>query len=200
MSQLTIRPANENDLDFGFEMTVSAGGGLIEKAMGAGSRELAKKVFARLWSGKPNRFHFKNACVAESEGRQLGFLLSYNAGVKDQSSLPVGEMLSAGGLKLISFYLFRPLMAMQSLALTEGKPGEWHIGAIATVDEVRGRGIGSELLRHAFRLAEDAGLSKASLLVSQNNESAFRLYVRFGFTIERVIRKPREAYRMLAEW
>ncbi len=47
--------------------------------------------------------------------------------------------------------------------------------------DCQGRGIGSWLLAEYMKAAEDAGLERVSLSVSQANRRAFELYVRLGF-------------------
>ncbi len=47
---------------------------------------------------------------------------------------------------------------------------------------VRGKGIGSELLKYSFELAKSKGCQRITLLTDNDNESAHRFYQRHGFT------------------
>jgi ribosomal-protein-alanine N-acetyltransferase len=66
---------------------------------------------------------------------------------------------------------------------------ELHINNVAVLPECRGAGIGSALIRRAFREAREAGAVRALLEVRRSNEAARRLYERFGFHVIRVRRE-----------
>lgn len=57
----------------------------------------------------------------------------------------------------------------------------------AVREDMRGRGIGSALLRQALDYLEGAGVRRLVLQVSVHNEGAQKLYRRFGFTVERTL-------------
>jgi ribosomal protein S18 acetylase RimI-like enzyme len=60
------------------------------------------------------------------------------------------------------------------------------IGDLAVRDAWRGRGIGEALLRAAFRLFADRGLTHARLNVDAGNATgALRLYERAGMRVRR---------------
>jgi ribosomal protein S18 acetylase RimI-like enzyme len=56
-----------------------------------------------------------------------------------------------------------------------------HITQICTAPEVRGRGVGYELLRRSMSLLARAGCRTVSLTVTASNREAVRLYERTGF-------------------
>ena len=56
----------------------------------------------------------------------------------------------------------------------------------------RGRGVGSALLIGALRGFRQAGLSRAFLEVTADNQGAIRLYQRFGFSIVKTVFKTTE--------
>jgi ribosomal protein S18 acetylase RimI-like enzyme len=70
---------------------------------------------------------------------------------------------------------------------TEGRfylhwaPNELRIVDILLAANVRGRGIGSALLRWAQAVAVDAGIEVLNLHVERHNSAAYRLYQRLGF-------------------
>ncbi|HZA65932.1 MAG TPA: GNAT family N-acetyltransferase [Geminicoccaceae bacterium] len=59
-------------------------------------------------------------------------------------------------------------------------PGTWYVNVLATFVEYRGRGYGSRLLGIAERLAAAAGRFGLSIIVSDANAGARRLYERCG--------------------
>lgn len=71
------------------------------------------------------------------------------------------------------------------------KQTQRHIGTLGMglLPEVRGRGLGSQLLDRAIKAAWTAGLSRIELTVRDDNLVARRLYEKFGFDVEGVLRK-----------
>lgn len=59
---------------------------------------------------------------------------------------------------------------------------EAHINNLAVFPDLRGRGIGTALLRHALEEARRLGAVRATLEVRASNGPARRLYERLGFT------------------
>jgi ribosomal protein S18 acetylase RimI-like enzyme len=72
--------------------------------------------------------------------------------------------------------LLSPLEELERLA-----GGTWYINAIATYPEAQGRGYANRLLDTAEDLATDAGVTGVSLIVSDANIAARRLYERRGY-------------------
>jgi ribosomal-protein-alanine N-acetyltransferase len=60
---------------------------------------------------------------------------------------------------------------------------EIHINNVALRPELRGRGLGTSLLRHVFAEAHRLGARRATLEVRASNVSARRLYERLGFSV-----------------
>ena len=60
-------------------------------------------------------------------------------------------------------------------------PNELRVVDILLAAAVRGRGIGSALLRWAQAITVDAGIGTLNLHVEQQNSAAYRLYQRLGF-------------------
>lgn len=60
---------------------------------------------------------------------------------------------------------------------------------MAVRSDLRGKGIGAELLRHAIAWAEGGALDRIEVFVRENNERAVKLYKRFGFVEEGRLRQ-----------
>jgi ribosomal protein S18 acetylase RimI-like enzyme len=79
----------------------------------------------------------------------------------------------------------------------EDHPVTRHVASlgIAVSADKRGRGIGSALMREAFRWARHYGVEKIVLSVYPHNAAAIALYRRFGFVEEgRLARHSRKSY------
>jgi [ribosomal protein S18]-alanine N-acetyltransferase len=66
---------------------------------------------------------------------------------------------------------------------------EIHINNVAILPALRGRGIGTQLMRRVFDEARRMGARRATLEVRASNEGARRLYERLGFYVASV--RPR---------
>jgi ribosomal protein S18 acetylase RimI-like enzyme len=58
----------------------------------------------------------------------------------------------------------------------------WKIHAVYVAPELRGRGLGVELLTYVFERLRERGADDVSLKVDETNEPAVRLYRKYGFT------------------
>lgn len=109
-------------------------------------------------------FSWRNAYVADIGGNAVACLIGY--GIPDTPE-PIAADTSP---------MFIPLMELESLA-----PGTWYVNVLATYPEHRGQGIGSGLLGLAETLAMDDGKRGLSVIVSDSNTGARRLYERCGY-------------------
>jgi ribosomal protein S18 acetylase RimI-like enzyme len=105
---------------------------------------------------------YRNALIAEHAGTTIGALIGYPLGKKsDDDEVPA---------------LLVPLHELMSLA-----PNTWYVHVLAAYPEHRGRGLGTALLAVADKAAASAGAPGLSLIVSDTNTGARRLYERNGF-------------------
>ena len=72
--------------------------------------------------------------------------------------------------------MFVPLQQLEDLA-----PNTWYVNVLATYPKHRGKGYGRELLSIAEQLAKESRSTGLSLIVSDGNSGARRLYERIGF-------------------
>lgn len=110
-------------------------------------------------------FSYRNAHVVVRDGRVVAMLLGYR--------LP--EPYDAGDLTQLP-EVVRPLIELEALA-----PGSWYVNAVAALEDQRGLGLGSRLLELARELAQQSGAQTLSLIVSEENAAAVRLYRRHGY-------------------
>ena len=171
---VTIRQARNVDAAALAELINLAGEGLPlylwRQMAGAGEDpwEIGRERAARDSGG----FSYRNSVVAEVDGNIAGALLGYPVAAEpepvDPASIPP---------------MFVPLLELENLAA-----GTWYINAVATFPDTRGLGIGSRLMDWAEDRANELGLHGTSLIVSDANRGARRLYERLGY--EEVARRP----------
>lgn len=114
-------------------------------------------------SSETTDYSYRNALIAELAGRTIGALISYPLGKPE----PIANSEHA---------LLVPLHELMNVAANT-----WYVHALAAYPEHRGRGIGAALLAEADRFAAAAAVSGLSLIVSDTNTGARRLYERSGY-------------------
>jgi ribosomal protein S18 acetylase RimI-like enzyme len=123
-------------------------------------------------------FSYRNAVVADVDGRVAAALLAYR--LPEHSDVNLDELPD----------LLRPLEELELKAL-----GTFYINILAAYPEYRGLGLGTSLLEAAHMLASEASCNELSLEVFEQNEDAVRLYERHGFReIARLPAVPHPVY------
>lgn len=100
----------------------------------------------------------------------IGYPLEDNPAPTDYAALPP---------------MFEPLQRLEDMA-----PGTWYINVLATAESHRGNGYGRELLALAETIAAGLGKRGLSLIVSDANHGARRLYASLGY--REVAQRPME--------
>jgi ribosomal protein S18 acetylase RimI-like enzyme len=109
-------------------------------------------------------FSYRNATVVEQSGRVVAGLIGYPLPDRPE---PIPDDMPP---------MFRPLQELENLA-----PATWYVNVLAAYPEHRGKGHGTALLALAERLAMAAGKRGLSIIVSDANMGARRLYERCGY-------------------
>lgn len=173
-----LRPARKDDARALAQLIDIAGEGFATYlwTQAAAPGEGALDVGTRRAQREDGGFSYRNATVAETEGRVAGLLLGYR----------LADPYDTGDLSALPD-LVRPLVELESEA-----PGSWYVNALALFPEYRGRGLGSQLLAEAERIAGHLRGSTLSIIVADQNEGAKRLYLRTGYRA--VARRPLVAF------
>ena len=111
-------------------------------------------------------FSYRNTILRERGGDVVSALISYP--LPDQPEPINYEELPE---------MFVPLQELEDLV-----SGTWYVNVLATYPEHRGSGYGAGLLSIAEQLAADAGRTGMSIIVTDANTGARRLYERNGYT------------------
>jgi ribosomal protein S18 acetylase RimI-like enzyme len=111
-------------------------------------------------------FSYRNTLIAERDETIMACLIGYPLAAVPE---PIDyEAMPA---------MFVPLQELEDLA-----PDTWYVNVLAVYPEYRGRGIGSRLLDVAEQLALQADKGGLSIIVSDANSDAQRLYERKGYS------------------
>ena len=126
--------------------------------------ETAWQVGQRRAKREEGSFSYRNAVIAEVDGNPAATLIGY----------PLPETPEAIDDDMPA--MFVPLQELENLA-----PGSWYVNVLAAYPNRRGQGLGMGLLRLAERLARAGGQRSLSIIVSDANQGARRLYERAGY-------------------
>jgi ribosomal protein S18 acetylase RimI-like enzyme len=107
---------------------------------------------------------YQNAVIADLAGRPASGLISYP--LRDRTE-PISDELPA---------ILVPLQELMNLA-----PNTWYVHVLAAYPEYRGKGHGSALLAIADKFAAADGKPGLSLIVSDTNAGARKLYEHCGY-------------------
>jgi ribosomal protein S18 acetylase RimI-like enzyme len=110
-------------------------------------------------------FSYRNAIVIERDGQCAGALIGYEIPERPK---PVPDDMPA---------MFVPLQELENLA-----PGTWYVNVLAVRPQFRNLGLGRQLLDLAQRVAQSMGKRGLSVVVSNANDGARRLYERCGYS------------------
>lgn len=109
-------------------------------------------------------FSYRNAVVAESEGRVAAGLIGY----------PLADITEPTPANLPPIVV--PLQELEDLV-----PGTWYVNVLAAYPQHRGKGYGTALLAIAEQLARQTRRRGMSMIVADTNTGARRLYERSGY-------------------
>lgn len=161
-----IRPATLADAPILAELVNYAGEGLPlylwskMAAPGESAWDVGRKRAAR----EEGSFSYRNATVIELDDACAGCLIGYE--IADAPE-PIGADMPA---------MFVPLQELENLA-----PSSWYVNILAVLPQFRGLGLGAKLLG----VADETGRARAkkgmSVIVSDANHGARRLYERCGY-------------------
>jgi ribosomal protein S18 acetylase RimI-like enzyme len=161
-----FRPAAPNDAAVLAELVNYAGEGMPLYLWGKLARpnETAWDVGCRRAAREEGAFSYRNAIMVVHQDRAVGCLIGYT--IPDTPE-PLDPNMPA---------MFRPLQELENLV-----PGTWYVNVLAVLPPYRGQGFGSALLRLADETGRKLRKRGMSVIVSDANTGARRLYERMGY-------------------
>ena len=161
-----FRPAVIEDAPILAEMVNQAGEGLPLYLWGkmAAAGETAWDVGRRRAAREEGSFSYRNAVIIEHAGQAAGCLIGYE--------IPDVPKPIAAGMPA----MFVPMQELENLA-----PGTWYVNVLAVMPQFRGHGLGTKLLALADDTARTLGKRGMSVIVTDANRGARRLYERCGY-------------------
>lgn len=168
MKKIDIRNATRADIPFVAESVLAA----IDLYDFTGEcAELESTV--KVCSEEDTLYSYRNARIAEVDGRLAGCLISYDGKIYAESSAKTFSMFKDMGIQI-------------KVGEPETGPGEYYLDSMAVKPEYRGLQLGHLLMEDALNLARRSrGCLKAGLLVEKGKPRLKDYYARIGFSIEK---------------
>ncbi|WP_110114780.1 GNAT family N-acetyltransferase [Bacillus sp. CGMCC 1.16541] len=165
---MTIRKAKKEEATIIASLLYDVLGDIARSHAAEKTRLETCQVFERYIQSEENRYSYRNIIVKEIEGRIAGMMVTY--GGKEQMKLdrPIIENVRSKTKK------------KEWTTDLEATPDDLYVDSICVASSFRGRGIGTELLKEAEKLAQEQNL-RVSLNVEVGNDKAEALYTRMGF-------------------
>jgi len=174
MAGAFYRAATPTDADVVAELFDMAVGGLAAYRWGerAGKGGDAMAFARQLIAGGQGRFSYRNAIVAEVDGKVVGVM--------------VGRLEPLAGFEPRPDLEDSPIKPWNELEQLAG--GMWLLRGIAVRPEHRGKGIARTLLAKSEELARQSGAGRLAIVAAEENSAVVTLYRDHGF--ETLARRP----------
>ena len=203
---IRVRPAQEGDLEAVAAILVEAFRSMFEAALAErvdrAERIVAQTIALEVPRGLPGLYVAEVKLPTASEGDTGDQTCRRVAGTiaLRRRSDPEPSDWNASGILFGELGLWGGLRAMFYFSLLDQscRRDEVYVSDVAVAPDMRQRGIGRALLRHAEQVARSWGKAALVLDVTARNEGAIRLYERMGYHVQRR-RRPLLACWLLKE-
>lgn len=181
MSNLKLRDASECDAPIISGLIYATEDDSAEHVWGQGSKEEILKRIEWLVKSRNSRYSYLNIKVAELDGKACGAIILINSEEIDKLDLITSFKI----LSLVKGFR-KKLMFIKDIIdgfnVDESGENELYIANVATLPEVRGKGVGKELMKLAEKTAKKSGYKSCSLLAKDENIRKF--YEKLDYVFE----------------
>lgn len=179
---LSFRPARPEDVDAAVPLIYSSGPDAFDYAFARPGRNSAQDFLRHAFAQGGGQFGWRQHTVGELDGRvvavgtvfggeaNLGYLLAASRQIFGFFGLGAAAVIRRG-LQLERIICPPPKRTL-------------YLAHLGVAPELRGEGLGSQLVAHFLERGRRAGLPMAALDVSVANPRAQALYERLGFTVQ----------------
>ncbi len=160
-----------------YETDISLFTTFLDKNRSSAIRKLKTLIIA----GKNSYGHEQIYIGEDDNGEVMGILVAFRGdeiNYLDEIKVFKHEMKFSNFLKLS---LIKPIY--DKITASSIRNDDLYIGNLVVADGLRGQGIGTELLKNSFQLANDKKCKRVLLDVTFENYNAKRLYERTGFKV-----------------
>lgn len=165
-----IEPASKEDVSEVLPLLLDAIGLIAFSLAGTDSEEEAAKVLAGFYAREDNRLSYRHVLVYRKEGTVAGMLLSYPGDGAAELDAPLAARPGRAGDPDAG-----------SGVVVEALPGEYYLDSVAVEKRYQRQGVAKALIAAFERRGRLAGYDTVSLIVEQDNKSAYSMYSKLGY-------------------
>ena len=178
---LTKLNLNKHDVDIVSELIYETDISLFTTFLDKERSNAIKKLKTLIIAGK-NSYGHEHIYIGEDDnGNIMGILVAFRG---DEIKYLEEIMIFKDKMEFLDFIklsLVKPIYDKITASTIENN--DLYIGNLVVADGLRGKGIGTELLKNSFELASDKNCKRVLLDVTFENIKAKRLYERTGFEV-----------------
>ena len=179
---LTFRRARPDDVDAAIPLIYISGPDAFDYAFARPGRNSAQDFLRYAFVQGSGQFGWRQHWVGEQDGNVVA------AGTVFGGEVTLGYMLAATRQILGYFGLAAPGVIRRGLQLERiicpPPRRTLYLAHLGVTPDLRGEGLGSQLIEHFMQIGRSNGLPMAALDVSVANPKAQALYERFGFEVQ----------------
>ena len=170
MKKIDIRNATRADIPFVAECGLAA----IDLYDFSGECSEMESTI-KVCSEEDTLYSYRNARIAEVDGRLAGCLISYDGKIYAESSAKTFSMFKDMGIQI-------------KVGEPETGPGEYYLDSMGVHPSFRGLRLGHILMEDALEIARKTeGCYRAALLVEKTKERLRDYYAQLGFRTEKEV-------------
>jgi ribosomal protein S18 acetylase RimI-like enzyme len=167
---MTIRKAVAKDADAIAALLMLAMEEIVYEFIGIRDPAQAMQFMRRFTALEDNQYSYRNCWVAELDGQVVASVNIYDGSQLAVLRKPVADYIRSH---------FNPGFDPED----ETQAGEYYIDSLGVHPEFRCRGLGSGMLQFLVNEYVVNGAQTLGLLVDGQNQPAWKLYTKLGFTI-----------------
>jgi ribosomal protein S18 acetylase RimI-like enzyme len=172
---------NKHDVDLVSELIYETDISLFTTFLDKERSNAIKKLKTLIMAGKNSYGHEHIYIKEDDNGKVMGILVAFRG---DEIKYLEEFMIFKDKMELLNFLklsLVKPIYDKITASSIEND--DLYIGNLVVADGLRGKGIGTQLLKDSFELANDKNCKRVLLDVIFENINAKRLYERTGFNV-----------------
>ena len=172
---------NKHDVDLVSELIYETDISLFTTFLDKQRFNAIKKLKKLIIAGKNSYGHEHIYIQEDDNGKVMGILVAFRG---DEIKYLEEFMIFKDKMEFLNFLklsLVKPIYDKITASSIEND--DLYIGNLVVADGLRGKGIGTELLKNSFELASDKNCKRVLLDVTFENINAKRLYERTGFNV-----------------
>lgn len=182
--EVTFRDARPEDVEDAVPLIYSSGPAAFDYVFSHGTRVNARGFLGRAFVDERGEFSYRHHRVAVWEGEIVGVGACFSGEDARYFTVPVLRQIFGCYGPVTGLAVVR--RGLQVERTVEPPKGRLHyIAHLGVVPELRGRGIGAQLVEHLLGIGRVQGRTTAGLDVAVTNPRAQRLYERLGFAVVR---------------